>query len=186
MFSVVDTIMQGIVSLKLCTFRFGNSSTHNLPLVVFFIIHKLYQLAYNPMFSFLLTSMGILICMQVAAKVIGEAQALIIFPIIPYTILAIFYMIWFSAAFHLFSSGQVVQNNCNLNCCAYDLASKQVNCDRCCGYSIRYTPHIGVAIFFHLFGCYWVTQFFIASSKTVIAGSVASYYWTRGETSVSS
>uniref|UniRef100_A0A7N2MAN6 Choline transporter-like protein n=1 Tax=Quercus lobata TaxID=97700 RepID=A0A7N2MAN6_QUELO len=124
-----------------------------------------------------------LICIQVAAKVIGEVQALIIFPIIPYTILAIFYMFWFSAALHLFSSGQVVQNDCNTNCCAYDLVSKRVNCDHCCGYSIHYTPHIGVAILFHLFGCYWATQFFIACSSTVIAGSVASYYWARGETS---
>ncbi|KAK3199015.1 hypothetical protein Dsin_022430 [Dipteronia sinensis] len=121
--------------------------------------------------------------LKVAAKVIGEVQALMIFPIIPYLLLAIFYMIWISAALHLFSSGQIVQNNCNSNCCAYDLASNKVNCDRCCGFSIRYTPHIAVAIFFHLFGCYWVTQFFIASSSTVIAGSVASYYWARGETS---
>ncbi|MBA0591235.1 hypothetical protein Gorai_019916, partial [Gossypium raimondii] len=122
-------------------------------------------------------------CLQVAAKVIGEVQALIIFPIIPYAILAIFYMFWISAALHLFSSGQVVKNNCNTNCCAYDLVAKKVNCDGCCGYSIHYTPHIAVAIFFHLFGGYWATQFFIACSSTVVAGSVASYYWARGETS---
>jgi len=124
-------------------------------------------------------------CSQVAAKVIGEVQALIIFPLIPYGILVVFYMFWISASLHMFSSGQVVQNNCNSNCCTYDLAAKRVNCDRCCGYSIHYTPHIGVAILFHLFGCYWVTQFFIACSSTVIAGSVASYYWAHGETSVS-
>ncbi|GLT83357.1 hypothetical protein SLE2022_016500 [Rubroshorea leprosula] len=121
--------------------------------------------------------------LKVAAKVIGEVQALIIFPIIPYAILAIFYMFWISAALHLFSSGQVVQNNCNTNCCAYDLVAKRLNCDQCCGYGIRYTPHIAVAILFHLFGCYWATQFFIACSSTVIAGSVASYYWAHGETS---
>ncbi|CAN0912119.1 Choline transporter protein 1 [Linum grandiflorum] len=120
---------------------------------------------------------------KVAAKVIGEVQALIIFPVIPYVMLAIFYMFWFSAALHLFSSGQIVQNDCNSNCCAYDLLSKRVNCDRCCGYGIRYTPHIAIAIIFHLFGCFWATQCFIASSATVIAGSVASYYWARGETS---
>nr|KYP40982.1 Choline transporter-like protein 5 [Cajanus cajan] len=121
--------------------------------------------------------------MLVAAKVIGEVQALIIFPIIPYGILAVFYMFWISAALHLFSSGQVVQNKCNSNCCAYDLLEKKVICDQCCGYSIHYTPHIGAAILFHLFGCYWATQFFIACSSTVIAGSVASYYWTHGEAS---
>ncbi|KAJ6293078.1 hypothetical protein OIU78_025119, partial [Salix suchowensis] len=121
--------------------------------------------------------------LKVAAKIIGEVQALIIFPVMPYAILGIFYMFWFGAAFYLFSSGQIIQNNCSSNCCAYDLASKRVNCDRCCGYSIHYTPHISIAIFFHLFGCYWATQFFIACSSTVIAGSVASYYWARGETS---
>lgn len=121
--------------------------------------------------------------LKVAAKVIGEVQALIIFPLLPCGILAVFYMLWISAALHLFSSGEVVQNKCDSNCCAYDLLAKRVNCDNCCGYSIRYTPHIGVAILFHLFGCYWATQFFIACSSTVIAGSVASYYWGRGETS---
>ncbi|KAK8712327.1 hypothetical protein V6N13_147567 [Hibiscus sabdariffa] len=120
---------------------------------------------------------------MVAAKVIGEVQALIIFPVIPYAILSIFYMFWISAALHLFSSGQVIKNNCNTNCCAYDLVAKKVNCDGCCGYSIHYTPHIAIAIFFHLFGGYWATQFFIACSSTMIAGSVASYYWARGETS---
>ncbi|KAL5730293.1 Choline transporter protein 1 [Ranunculus cassubicifolius] len=121
--------------------------------------------------------------LKVASKVIGEVQALIVFPVIPYTLLAIFYMIWFSATIHLFSSGRILQNTCNSNCCAYQLDSNRVNCDNCCGYSLHYTPHISFAILFHLFGCYWATQFFIASSSTVIAGSVASYYWARGETS---
>lgn len=123
--------------------------------------------------------------LQVAAKVIGEVKALIIFPVIPYSILAIFYMFWFSAALHLFSSGQVLENDCDSDCCVHELGLKRVVCDRCCGYSIHYTPHIGAAILFHLFGCYWATQFFRACSSTVIAGSVASYYWARGETSVS-
>lgn len=123
--------------------------------------------------------------LQVAAKVIGEVQALIIFPILPYFILAIFYLFWFSATLHLFSSGQVLRNNCNANCCSYDLKLNKVSCDNCCGYSVHYTPHIGISILFHLFGCYWATQFILASSSTVIAGSVASYYWARGEISVS-
>ncbi|KAG5416007.1 hypothetical protein IGI04_003574 [Brassica rapa subsp. trilocularis] len=82
-----------------------------------------------------------------AAKVIGEVQALIIF--------------------------RLYHTQCSL----YSI---------CSGYrrlsiysvlvSIRYTPHITIAIFFHRFGCYWDTQFFSESSATVITGSVASYY----------
>lgn len=121
--------------------------------------------------------------LKVAAKVIGEVQALIAFPLLPCLILSIFYMFWFSATLHLFSSGQVVRNDCNTDCCSYDLKLGKVNCDNCCGYSIHYTPHISIAILFHLFGCYWATQFILACSSTVVAGSVASYYWARGEIS---
>ncbi|KAM0887234.1 hypothetical protein ACQ4PT_029187 [Festuca glaucescens] len=121
--------------------------------------------------------------LKVAAKVIGEVLELIIFPVVPYFVLAIIYMFWFAATLYLFSSGQVLQNDCKANCCTFDLKQGKVNCDNCCGYSVHYTPHIGIAIFFHLFGCYWATQFFIACSSTVIAGSVASYYWARGEMS---
>uniref|UniRef100_A0A803MHC0 Choline transporter-like protein n=1 Tax=Chenopodium quinoa TaxID=63459 RepID=A0A803MHC0_CHEQI len=120
---------------------------------------------------------------RVAAKVIREVRFLMTFPVIPYAILGIFYMIWVSAALHIFSSGEVHQNNCESNCCAYNLGSSRVSCERCCGYSIHYTPHIGVSILFHLFGGYWATHFFIACSSTVIAGSVASYYWARGDSS---
>ncbi|KAK9150096.1 hypothetical protein Syun_008405 [Stephania yunnanensis] len=120
---------------------------------------------------------------RVAAKVIAEVQALIIFPVVPYMIVAIFYILWFSVTLRLFSSGQILQNDCKSDCCAYDLGLKRLNCDTCCGYSIRYTHHIAVAILFHLFGCYWATQFFVACSSTVIAGSVAAFYWARGEVS---
>ncbi|MFS8015247.1 putative choline transporter [Helianthus anomalus] len=119
--------------------------------------------------------------LKVASKIIGEVRALIIFPIMPYALLAIFYMIWISATLYLLSSGEVVRDRCNANCCAYDLRSKQVNCERCCGHTIHYTPHIGLAVLFHIFGWYWVTQFVKAFSSTVIAGSVASHYWTHGE-----
>ncbi|KAL3849375.1 hypothetical protein ACJIZ3_011257 [Penstemon smallii] len=117
--------------------------------------------------------------LKVAAKVIGEVQALIIFPVIPYTILVIFFMFWLSAGLHIFSSGSVVQNDCGANCCAFDLKSKKLSCNSCCGYNIHYSSHIAASIFFHLFGGYWATQFVIACSSTVIAGSVASYYWAR-------
>ncbi|KAK9064247.1 hypothetical protein SSX86_015627 [Deinandra increscens subsp. villosa] len=119
--------------------------------------------------------------LKVASKIIGEVKALIVFPIMPYALLAIFYMIWISATLYLFSSGEVIRDRCNANCCAYDLQLKHVNCERCCGHTIHYTPHIGLAILFHIFGWYWVTQFVKAFSSTVIAGSVASHYWARGE-----
>ncbi|EPS61834.1 hypothetical protein M569_12959 [Genlisea aurea] len=119
----------------------------------------------------------------VAAKVIGEVRALIVFPVIPYGILVIFFMLWLSAALYLFSSGSVVQNDCGANCCAYDLKAKRLSCSSCCGFSVRYTSHVAAAVMFHLFGGYWAVQFIVACSSTVIAGSVASYYWARADAS---
>ncbi|XP_071714531.1 choline transporter protein 1-like [Rutidosis leptorrhynchoides] len=119
--------------------------------------------------------------LKVASKIIGEVRALIIFPVMPYALLSIFYMIWITSTLYILSSGHVIRDRCNANCCAYDLRLKQVNCERCCGHTIHYTPHIGLAILFHLFGWYWVTQFVKAFSSTVIAGSVASHYWGHGE-----
>ncbi|KZV30226.1 choline transporter-like protein 2 [Dorcoceras hygrometricum] len=117
--------------------------------------------------------------LKVAAKVIGDIRALIIFPIIPYAILAIFYICWLSAALHLFSSGSVVQNYCEANCCSYDLKAKQLSCNSCCGYKVRYTPHISAAIIFHLFGGFWpqISFFPVFSSMKRLArynlGSIA-------------
>ncbi|KAI4388145.1 hypothetical protein MLD38_000503 [Melastoma candidum] len=92
---------------------------------------------------------------RVAVKVIGEVQALIIFPIAPYA---------FSCTFlHV----MVVCGPTFVELC------------------IHYTPHIAIAVLFHLFGGYWATQFIVACSAAVVAGSVASYYWARGETSIS-
>eukprot|EP01018_Ginkgo_biloba_P017013 Gb_03567 [translate_table: standard] len=121
--------------------------------------------------------------LKVAAKAIGAIRTLVVFPIIPFIILAIFYMYWVAAALYLFSAGEIRQNDCHDSCCAYDLVSNKVKCEGCCGYSIHYTRHITLAILYHIFGCFWTTQFIIACSLTVIAGAVASYYWARGETS---
>lgn len=121
--------------------------------------------------------------LKVAANAIGEIRALMVFPIFPFIILAVFYIYWVAAALYLFSAGEIHQNGCDGNCCAYDLVSSKVQCEGCCGYSIHYSRHIALAILYHIFGCFWTTQFIIACSLTVIAGAVASYYWSRGETS---
>ncbi|KAG0474636.1 hypothetical protein HPP92_014322 [Vanilla planifolia] len=92
--------------------------------------------------------------LKVAAKVIGEVQALIVFPVFPCIILGIFYVLWISAAMHLFSSGQRPLYSSYSSC---HLISPVWN--------------------------FWATQFIIACSSTVVAGSVASYYWARGDLS---
>lgn len=77
-----------------------------------------------------------------------------------------------------------------------DLVLKKVNCDSCCGYSIRYSPpDITIAIFFHLFGCLlghavlhwiscysdcWFCCFLLLASRGSIARDTAQVCWALG------
>lgn len=120
---------------------------------------------------------------KVSAKAIGALPGLIFFPFIPFVVLTIFFIYWVVTALYLFSAGRVKQNSCGSSCCAYDLVSQAVRCEGCCGYDLDFTRHIALALLYHIFGCFWTTQFIIACSLTTIAGAVAAYYWARGQTS---
>eukprot|EP01018_Ginkgo_biloba_P000818 Gb_23526 [translate_table: standard] len=80
-----------------------------------------------------LRAIAVMTIIVAVAKTIGAIQNLIVFPILPFVILAIFYMYWFGAALYLFSADEIRQNDCNGSCCAYDLVSGKVKCDGCCG-----------------------------------------------------
>eukprot|EP00249_Psilotum_nudum_P010325 c22474_g1_i1 orf=490-2595(-) len=120
--------------------------------------------------------------LKVSAKAMGAIPGLIIFSIFPFIMMAIFFIYWVVTALYIFSAGDVRQNKCNDTCCAYDLTSQTTKCQGCCGYDLHFTEHIAIALLYHIFGCFWTTQFIIACSLTTIAGAVASYYWARGET----
>ncbi|KAH7297110.1 hypothetical protein KP509_26G054000 [Ceratopteris richardii] len=120
---------------------------------------------------------------KVSAKAIGAIPSLLILPLAPFILLTIFFVYWVVAALYLFSAGSVARNDCSGGCCAYDLSSQSVDCGGCCGYDYKFTRHIALALLYHIFGCFWTTQFIIACSLTTIAGAVASYYWAQGNRS---
>eukprot|EP00250_Pteridium_aquilinum_P017010 c23411_g2_i1 orf=307-2409(-) len=120
---------------------------------------------------------------KVSSKAIGAIPGLFIFPFVPFVVLLLFFIYWVTAALYLFSAGAVAKNDCNGGCCAYDLMSQTVKCEGCCGYDYHFTRHIALALLYHIFGCFWTTQFIIACSLTTIAGAAASYYWAQGHTS---
>lgn len=120
---------------------------------------------------------------KVSAKAIGAIPGLLAFPFLPFVVLAVFFIYWVTTALYLLSAGAVKQNDCNGGCCAYDLVSQAVKCGGCCGYDFKFTRHIALALLYHVFGCFWTTQFIIACSLTTIAGAVASYYWAQGHAS---
>ncbi len=122
---------------------------------------------------------------QVAGKAIGAIPSLIIYPIIPFIIVAVFLIYWVAALLYLASAGSVVQNTCNNSCAAYDLQLQAITENNCCGYSLHHSKNIAWAIVYHIFGMFWITQFINACCLTTIAGAIAAYYWARGETMVS-
>lgn len=119
-----------------------------------------------------------------SAKAIGAIPGLFVLPFVPFVVLTLFFIYWVAAALYLFSAGAVAKNDCSGGCCAYDLLSQTVKCEGCCGYDYHFTRHIALALLYHIFGCFWTTQFVIACSLTTIAGAVASYYWAQGRASV--
>ncbi len=121
---------------------------------------------------------------QVAAKAIGAIPSLIIYPIVPFLVVAVFLIYWLAALLYLASAGSVTQNNCNNSCAAYDLTLQAISDNSCCGYSLHHSKNIAWAIVYHIFGVFWTTQFIIACCLTTIAGAIAAYYWARGETTV--
>lgn len=120
---------------------------------------------------------------KVSAKAIGAIPGLFVLPFVPFVVLTLFFIYWVAAALYLFSAGAVAKNDCSGGCCAYDLLSQTVKCEGCCGYDYHFTRHIALALLYHIFGCFWTTQFVIACSLTTIAGAVASYYWAQGRAS---
>lgn len=126
-----------------------------------------------------------MILMQVSSKSIAAIPSLVIYPIFPTIIQGIFFICWTSVLVYLFSAGKITQNTCNDGCCAYDLASQSVLCNGCCGFEFHHSKNVVWAILYHIFGGFWITQFISACSLTIIAGAVVSYYWVRGDRSVS-
>ncbi|CAM6029743.1 unnamed protein product [Sphagnum balticum] len=119
---------------------------------------------------------------KVAGKAIGAIPSLIIYPIFPFIVVAVFLIYWVAALLYLASAGSVVQNTCNNSCAAYDLQLQAITDNNCCGYSLHHSKNIAWAIVYHIFGMFWITQFINACCLTTIAGAIAAYYWARGET----
>lgn len=52
---------------------------------------------------------------------------------------------------------------------------------RDCYISYDWNTRLKYAFIFHLFGLLWTNQFIVGLSSVVVAGAVASFYWSRGD-----
>lgn len=105
--------------------------------------------------------------MQVSLQSVIAIPSLLIYPLIPLTILAVFLVVWVAATLYLFSAGEVKPTML------------------CCGFRFHHRRHMVWAILYHFFSLYWVCHFVLAGAMTTVAGAVAAYYWAKGETAVS-
>lgn len=51
-----------------------------------------------------------------------------------------------------------------------------------CYISYDWNNRLKYAFIFHFFGLLWTNQFIVGLSSVVVAGAVANYYWSRGDT----
>lgn len=52
--------------------------------------------------------------------------------------------------------------------------------DPTCYYGIKWNNTMKYMFLYHLFGILWTNQFIVGFGYVIIAGSVANFYWTRG------
>jgi choline transporter-like protein 2/4/5 len=50
-----------------------------------------------------------------------------------------------------------------------------------CYISYDWDNRLMYAFIYHLFGLLWTNQFIVGFCNVVVAGAVANYYWSRGE-----
>jgi choline transporter-like protein 2/4/5 len=89
---------------------------------------------------------------------------------------------------YLFSAGEIEATPCDSTaCCQYSVFNSSYQCgvENCCGYDIKYNNSLKWVLLYHLFGLLWTSHFVVGVSLCIIAGGVSSYYWSRGDISVS-
>ncbi|GBG90263.1 hypothetical protein CBR_g50441 [Chara braunii] len=120
-----------------------------------------------------------------ASRAMAAIPSLLVFPFFPVVITVLFGIFWVSVALSLFSGGDVKQRLCTYSgeCCAYSVPQLETVCgpENCCGYEIKYNTRLKWAMVYHIFGCFWILQFIVACSLTIIAGAVASFYWCHSD-----
>eukprot|EP00238_Polyblepharides_amylifera_P011393 CAMPEP_0196575494 /NCGR_PEP_ID=MMETSP1081-20130531/4961_1 /TAXON_ID=36882 /ORGANISM="Pyramimonas amylifera, Strain CCMP720" /LENGTH=668 /DNA_ID=CAMNT_0041893815 /DNA_START=86 /DNA_END=2092 /DNA_ORIENTATION=- len=103
-------------------------------------------------------------CLKVASQAVGSMPSILFFPVVPFcfSLAVIAWFIVVSAA--LYSAG--------------DLSEAEGG-----GYQLEWNDSLRYMMMYHLFGYLWCMQFIEGFGLMVIAGAVATFYWTRGDTS---
>jgi len=140
---------------------------------------------------------------EVASEAISAMPQILFFPVIPFLLLGGFIVFWCITSALLYSAGEVVEvraspeeqasvnsyldsmvNGADATTVVVDTdtAPAELECadDKWCYYTTEWDQTQQYLMIYHFFGFLWITQFLIGFTYVVIAGSIANFYWNRG------
>lgn len=127
-------------------------------------------------------------CIEVGRRAVSHSPLIMLYPMtIPFLFSVGFTAFWIFGIVYLFSTGDVIQRSCDINSAEaeYMGLGSNPNCgptESCqCGYQLAFEKNMQYMALYFLFGLLWILQFSTGFTKVVVAGSVAPYYWMRGQ-----
>lgn len=121
--------------------------------------------------------------LKVASQAVMATPTVVLYPLSSFVLLFGFVVYWLFAAVYLYSSGNIQKRDCT-SILGIDTPIATAALDKTgmsCGYEVVLDANLQYMLAYHFFGLLWTTQFITAFGQCVIAGAIASYYWTRGE-----
>eukprot|EP00854_Cymbomonas_tetramitiformis_P022377 gene22377-26998_t len=103
-------------------------------------------------------------CIKVASQAVSTMPTILFFPLVPLALEIVLLAYWILVVAFLYSAGEVKELEGG-------------------GTEISWDDNLRYMMLYHLFGLLWTNEFLIGFGLTVIAGSIANFYWCRGDSS---
>mmetsp|Transcript_19037 Transcript_19037/g.31987 ORF Transcript_19037/g.31987 Transcript_19037/m.31987 type:complete len:792 (+) Transcript_19037:213-2588(+) len=103
--------------------------------------------------------------LKVASQAVSTMPMILFFPLVQFAMLVGLMVWWIAVVAGLYSAGDVSEKEGG----GYDLAWDE---------TLRYM------MLYHLFGLLWTNQFIVGFGLMVVAGAIANFYWTAGDTNL--
>jgi len=123
--------------------------------------------------------------LKVATQAVMATPTVVLYPLSSFVLLFGFVVYWLFAAVYLYSSGEIQKRDCTSTWMTDNMGGDATTvmdaADLPCGYEVVLDANLQYMLAYHFFGLLWTIQFITAFGQCVIAGAIATYYWTRGE-----
>jgi len=103
--------------------------------------------------------------LKVASQAISTMPMILFFPLVQFVMLVILLAWWIAVVAGLYSAGTVSEREGG-------------------GYNLAWDDTLRYMLLYHLFGLLWTNQFIVGFGLMVVAGAIANFYWTSGDTNL--